>query len=303
MELRHLRYFVAVAEEMHFGRAAQRLHIVQPALSKQIIALERELDVRLFTRTKRRVAFTAAGAAFYQDARDVLARVDRATELTKRTAAGALGTLDIGFVSPVIWSVLQPILRRQRESFPGVHLHLHELHSSPQMRMLREGKLDAGFLTTTGPDELLDFKPVCHEAIVVAIPEQHRLAGEERIDLAELANERFVLVSRSTAPGFFAHCVELCQRYGFSPAVVEEGNTPAALYGMVAAGLGVSLGPESASIVPWQGVTFKHVTKESSVEFAVAHRRGDTSQALASFLGTVDEVVAELEPGLLATAE
>jgi DNA-binding transcriptional LysR family regulator len=169
--------------------------------------------------------------------------------------------------------------------------------------MLREGKLDAGFLTTTGPDELLEFRPVAHEAIVIALPEHHRLSGEERIDLAEVADERFILVSRSTAPGFFAHCVELCQRYGFSPAVVEEGNTPAALYGMVAAGLGVSLGPESASIVPWKGVIFKQVTKPSSVEFAVAYRRDDASQALASFLGTVDEVVAELEPGLLVASE
>jgi len=303
MELRHLRYFIAVAEEMHFGRAAQRLHIVQPALSKQISALERELGFRLFTRTKRSVAFTAAGEAFYHDARDVLARVDRATELTKLTAAGALGTLDIGFASPVIWSVLQPILRRQREAFPGVGLHLHELHSAPQMRMLREGKLDAGFLTTTGPDELLEFKPVAHEAIVIALPENHRLAGEGQIDLAELADERFILVSRNTAPGFFAHCIELCQRYGFSPAIVEEGNTPAALYGMVAAGLGVSLGPESASIVPWHGVTFKHVTKASSVEFSVAYRRDDTSRALAAFLDTVDEVAAEFERSALATAK
>jgi DNA-binding transcriptional LysR family regulator len=129
------------------------------------------------------------------------------------------------------------------------------------------------------------------------------LAAEEQVDLAELADERFMLVSRSTAPGFFAHCVELCQRYGFSPAIVEEGNTPAALYGMVAAGLGVSLGPESASIVPWHGVTFKHVTKASSVEFSVAYRRADTSRALASFLGTVDEVVAELDRDVLATPE
>src|SRR6266540_1112001 len=269
MELRHLRYFVAVAEEMHFGRAAQRLHIVQPALSKQISALERELGVLLFSRTKRSVAFTPAGEAFYQEARDVLARVDRASELTRLTAAGALGTLDIGFASPVMWSVLQPILRKHREAFPGVRLHLHELHSAPQMRMLREGKLNAGFVRARGDDELLEFRPVCREGIV--------------------------LVSRNTAPGFFADCVDLCQSYGFSPVVVEEGNTPAALYGMVAAGLGVSLGPESASVVPWRGVTFKPVTNASSVEFAVAYRRDDKSKALASFLATVDDVVAGLD--------
>jgi DNA-binding transcriptional LysR family regulator len=297
MELRHLRYFVAVAEEMHFGRAAQRLHIVQPALSKQISALERELGVRLFSRTKRTVAFTPAGAAFYNEARDVLRRVERASELTKLTAAGALGTLEIGFVSPVIWSVLQPILRRQREAFPGLHLHLHELHTIPQLRLLREGRLSAGFVRAPGPDEVLEFKPVCHEAIVVALPEDHRLAHEERVDLAELAHERFILVSRSTAPAFFDDCVNLCLSYGFSPAVVEEGNTPAALYGMVAAGLGVSLGPESAGRVPWRGVTFKRPTRDPVVvEFSVAYRRGDTSPTLAGFLATVDEVVAGLEP-------
>jgi DNA-binding transcriptional LysR family regulator len=296
MELRHLRYFVAVADEMHFGRAAQRLHIVQPALSKQISALERELGVRLFSRTKRSVAFTPAGAAFYNEARDVLRRVDRASELTKLTATGALGALDIGFASPVMWSVLQPILRRQRAAFPGVRLHLHELHSSPQLRLLREGKLNAGFVRAPGPDELLEFRPVSHEGIVVALPEDHRLARQERVDLAELADERFILVSRSTAPGFFADCVELCQSYGFSPTVVEEGNTPAALYGMVAAGLGVSLGPESAARVAWRGVTFKRPTRDPVVvEFAVAYRRSDTSPTLAGFLATVDEVVAGLE--------
>jgi len=292
MELRHLRYFVAVAEEMHFGRAAQRLHIVQPALSKQISALERELGVRLLSRTKRSVAFTPAGAAFYSEAREVLRHVDRASELTKMTAAGALGTLEIGFTSPLIWSVLQPILRRQREAFPGVRLHLHELHSSPQLRLLREGKLNAGFVRAAGPDELLEFKPVVREGIVVALPEDHRMAQEDRVDLSELADERFILVSRSTAPGFFDDCIALCQSFGFSPAVVEEGNTPAALYGMVAAGLGVSLGPESASRVSWSGVTFKRLTRDPvEVEFAVAYRRGDPSQTLASFLAIVDEVV------------
>lgn len=291
MELRHLRYFVAVAEEMHFGRAAQRLHIVQPALSKQISALERELGVSLFSRTKRSVAFTPAGAAFYNEARDILRRVDRANELTQLTAAGALGTLTIGFTSPIIWSVLQPILRRQREAFPGVRLHLKELHSSPQIRLLREGKLNAGFVRATGPDELIEFKPVLHEGIVVALPEDHPLAREERVDLADLADERFILVSRETAPGFFDDCIMLCQSFGFSPAVVEEGNTPAALYGMVAAGLGVSLGPLSASRIPWSGVTFRLPTREPVVvEFAVAYRRDDHSQTLASFLATVDEV-------------
>ena len=296
MELRHLRYFVAVAEEMHFGKAAQRLHIVQPALSKQISALERELGVLLFSRTKRTVAFTPAGEAFYAEARDVLRRVDRASETTKLTAAGAMGTLEIGFTSPIIWSVLQPILRRQRETFPGVRLHLKELHSSPQIRLLREGKLDAGFVRATGPDELLEFKPVLREGIVIAVPEDHPLAGKKRIDLAKLADERFILVSRSTAPGFFDNCMALCQSYGFSPAVVEEGNTPAALYGMVAAGLGVSLGPASAGRIPWGGVVFRPPTKDSVVvEFCVAYRRDDPSQALAAFLDTVDEAVAEFE--------
>jgi DNA-binding transcriptional LysR family regulator len=296
MELRHLRYFVAVAEELHFGRAAQRLHIVQPALSKQISALERELGVCLFSRTKRSVAFTPAGTAFYTEAREILNRVDQATAVTKLTAAGAVGTLDIGFASPVIWSFLQPILRRQRKAYPGVRLHLHELQSSPQIRMLREGKLHAGFVVRpAGADEVLEFRPVWHEGIVVALPDNHRLAGEEEIDLAQLADERFILVSRTTAPGFFDNCLDLCRSFGFTPAVVEEGNTPAALYGLVAAGLGVSLGPTSASKIPWHGVTFKHATNEPVVEFTVAFRRADASKALEAFLGIVDAVVAELE--------
>ena len=295
MELRHLRYFVAVAEEMHFGRAAQRLHIVQPALSKQISALERELGVLLFSRTKRSVAFTPAGAAFYNEARDVLRRVDRARERVELTAAGALGTLDIGFAGPAMWAILPPLLRAHREAFPGVHLHLHEVGSGPQIRLLREGKLNAGFVRVAGDDEMLEFRPVWRDGIVVALPEEHPLAQGGKVDLAELADERFILVSRSYAPGFHDDCMALCESYGFTPTVVEEGNTPAALFGMVAAGLGVTLAPSCELNVPWRGVTFQHPTRDPIVvEFAVAYRRSDDSPTLAAFLTTVDEVVAEL---------
>ena len=146
MELRHLRYFVAVAEELHFGRAAQRLHIVQPALSKQIASLEAELGIQLFNRTKRRVTITDAGRALYEEVRVILQRIDRAVETAQMTAAGQVGSLDIGFIGPAMWSVLPKLLAEHHKRVPDVRFRLAELSSAAQLASLRDGALDAGFV-------------------------------------------------------------------------------------------------------------------------------------------------------------
>ena len=296
VELRHLRYFVAVAEELHFGRAAQRLHIVQPALSRQIGALEREINVTLLDRSKRSVTLTEAGQAFYDEARAILQRVDRATQAAQMVSIGQVGALDVGFIGPAMWSVMPPLLGQHRLRFPSVRFRLTELSSAMQVRQLRERTLDVGFVRPASHDDVVIFETVWREPFVVGLPEKHRLARNLKVDLSELANETFIVVERSASPGYYDSCLTLCQANGFSPGTVEVGNTPAAMYGMVAAGLGITLAPTSACRAPWPGVVFCPLTHApAEVELAVAYRREEPPPALAAFLETLAQVAGELE--------
>jgi DNA-binding transcriptional LysR family regulator len=296
VELRHLRYFVAVAEELHFGRAAQRLGIVQPALSKQIAALERELGVPLFSRTRRAVSITEAGQALYEEARNILQRAGHAAETAKLTESGALGSLAIGFIGPAMWNILPDLMRQHRDRVPGMHFRLHELSSDAIVEQVRDGILDVGFIRPFGHDEVVEIRTILREPFAIVVPEGHPLAKEEVVDLAAAAKETFVLVSRKQSPGYFDQCLALCQSYGFSPVVIEEGNTGGAMFGMVAAGLGVTLVPATSDAVQWPQIAFRPLTKsEPLVDLAIAYRRDDEGAALAAFLETVELVMKELE--------
>jgi len=297
VELRHLRYFVALAEELHFGRAANRLHIVQPALSKQILALERELGVELLDRTHG-VTLTPAGAVFYEEASAILDRVSEAVRSAQGTARGELGSLDVGFVGPAMWSVLPWILREHRRAHPNLRYRLFELGSPEQMERLRAGTLDVGFLRPIAVDDALVFKPVWREQFVVALADDHPLAGTGRIDLADLKDERFVVLPRRMAPNLSDTSLSICLSYGFSPKVVEEGNSPSALV-MVAMGLCVALIPESARNAGFKGITFRPLIRPTpEQDLAVAYRAEDRSPALRAFLATISSVVRGVQaPG------
>jgi DNA-binding transcriptional LysR family regulator len=294
VELRHLRYFAAVAEELHFGRAAQRLHIVQPALSKQIASLEAELGLQLFHRTKRRVTITDAGRALYEDVRVILQRVDRAVETAQMTAAGQIGSLDIGFISPAMWSVLPSVLEKHHRRLPDVRFRLAELSSVAQVAALRDGTLDAGFVRMPMRDyDDVEFTVVHRERFVVTLPDRHPAARHTSLDLAELATEPFIFVPRRVEPGYYDRCIALCQAFGFSPTIVEEGTGPTAICGMVATGLGITLSPASILNAPWPGVVFRELDRAGlELELAVATRREEPSAALGGFMATVDEVTA-----------
>jgi DNA-binding transcriptional LysR family regulator len=294
MELRHLRYFVAVAEELHFGRAADRLHIVQPALSKQIIALERELGLELLERAGG-VRLTPAGEVLYAEARAILERLDRVVASTKATARGEAGSLSIGFVGPAMWNVLPAILREHRRTHPELRFHLHELGSRVQLERLREGSLDVGFLRRLALDDVLAFEPVWREQFVVCLPDDHPLAAAEVIDLSALKDEAFVVLPREDAPAIHDVTVTICLGYGFSPKTLEEGNSPAAL-NMVGMGLGVALICESAQDAALRGITFRPLTKPTpDVDLSACYRTGYRSATLRSFLETVRRVVPTVE--------
>ena len=245
MELRHLRYFVAVAEELHFGRAAERLHMTQQPLSQQIRQLETELGVLLFHRTKRRVQLTEPGLAFLGEARQILLKADRAVEMVRQVAQGESGRLKVGFSGFATYSILPKVLRIFRERFPHVELELEEMTTSVQVQALQDHQIHLGLMIPPVPDATLTLELILQEPFVVILPETHSLATQPELALRALANESFILVSRHLEPGYYDQCISLFQQAGFSPKVIQKASQKQTILGLVSAGMGVSLAPAS----------------------------------------------------------
>lgn len=293
MELRHLRYFVAVAEELHFGRAAKRLRIAQPPLSLQIRQLEEEIGVQLFHRTKRRVLLTDAGRAFLQEARKTLAQVQRAVQVAQQTGRGEVGALSIGFINAAIYSLLPEILRIFRTRFPQVALTLHELTTEEQVVDLLEGRIDIGFLRPPIRADNLNSMVVLREPFVVALPEAHPLAEQAEIPLRELADAAFLMATRHHGPSLYDQIISLCQKAGFTPKVVQEADRMQTIVGLVAAGIGVALVPGSMQHLKRAGVVYRPIKhSDSTLEIAIAWRKDDPSPCLRTLLEVVSETRA-----------
>src|SRR5829696_8369374 len=230
MELRHLRYFVVVAEELHFGRAAERLHIAQPPLSRQIRDLERELGTPLFERVPRGVELTAAGRAFLPEARLTLAQAERAQRTAQRAARGESGRLRVGFVEAATYSgILPEVLGFFRMHLPNIGLSLFEMDALQQAEALHDGRIDLGILHSAPADaeRWLRAEPVYADPLVAAVPDTHRVAPNasprrRRIALDELAADPFVLFPRPTAPVLYDDVIARCRAAGFSPRVAQE---------------------------------------------------------------------------------
>lgn len=295
MELRKLRYFVALAEELHFGRAAARLHITQPPLSMAIQALEEELGVPLFTRAPRRVALTHAGAAFLEQARNLLARADDAIELARAAARGEVGRLRIGFMSGTIYTLLPPLLRDFAARFPAVKLELRELAMPLQLAQLRAGEIDVGFVRPPVQDAALEAETVFAEPLVVALPRGHPLARLRRVPLRRLAAEPFVMFQRQ--PGLVMHHLVLrfCLQHGVTPRVAQEVAQSHAVVGLASAGIGIALVPASIQTIRMRGVEYRPLAETSPpVQTALAWRRDDASPVLAAFRRAAHEAAARL---------
>lgn len=292
MELRHLRYFVAVAEELHFGRAAVRLSIAQPPLSQQIQQLESELGVRLFVRARPRIALTDAGKAFLPAAREVLARAEAAVEAARRADRGELGALRIGFAGSAIYDMLPLMVRVYRERHPDVRVTLREMNTLEQVEALEMGMLDTGFLRMPVRSPALALEVVRREPFIVALPEGHPLAALERIPPRALADEPFILLPRHWQSGFYDEVIAFCRAQGFSPRVVQEATELHTIVGLVMAGLGVSLVPASLHHLREQGVAYRPLEGDPPVaEMALAWRRDDDSRVLAGFLATARAII------------
>lgn len=290
MELRHLRYFVAVAEELHFGRAAARLGLAQPPLSQQIRQLEGELGLMLLRRTNRRVALTDAGWIFLEESRQVLARVDRAADLARQAARGAAGRIAIGFVGSATYETVPRVLRRYRERFPAVEIALRQLTTAEQVGALRDGGIQVGFLRPPVAADDLDIETIRREPFVVALPEGHPLAGGGRVPLAALRDESFVTYPRRFGPGLYDRTMILCARAGFTPRIVQEAVEMQTIVGLVAGGIGLALVPAAVRALRNEGVIYKDLRGLTPyVELAVAWRRDDPSTVLGAFLDLVRE--------------
>lgn len=275
--LRELECFTAVAEELSFTRAARRLHLAQPPLSRHIRTLEERLGARLFERQARKVAITPVGRLFYEESRGVLAQLNRAGDLARRAARGENDRLRLGFVSAVLGPEIVEILRGFREQHPAVQIMLHDLSPAEQLDQIAAGKLDAGFVGLPPSQKLpgLKYLPWRKEPLLVFLPAGHPLAARSRIDLAELRQEGFVAVSNEAAPAFALLVHDLCRKSGFRPRIVLESSRAQAVAVMVAAGSGVALLP--ASLTAFAGASVAGIplkgTPEISHVFAVGPSR------------------------------
>ncbi|HEY9817895.1 MAG TPA: LysR family transcriptional regulator [Candidatus Obscuribacterales bacterium] len=269
IEFRHLRYFVAVAEELHFGRAAERLHMAQPPLSQQIRQLEEQLGFQLFHRTKRRVTLTEAGQVFLEHSQDLLQQLERAVESGRQASRGEVGQLAIGFVSSATYNVLPMILHEFRDRFPQVNLTLRELTTDQQVRWLAENRLDVGFIRPPIDDAQLKTQVILQEPLVVALPVHHPLAALEAIPLKSLAGESFILFPRRLAPGLYDQVISLCQSADFSPKVVQEAIQMQTIVSLVAARMGVAIVPISIQHLGRTGVVYRPL-QEATPQAAIA---------------------------------
>jgi DNA-binding transcriptional LysR family regulator len=295
MELRHLRYFIAVAEEGHITRAAERLGIQQPPLSQRIKAIERELDVQLFRRKARGVELTEAGRVFLDNARAMLAQNERAIESTRRTARGEQGRLCVGVTPTGPFHPFVPrVIRAFREAFPLVSLTLEECLSPELLKRLRDEQMDAAFLRTPMAEpEHLVIDSLIEEPMVVALPNAHALAqndgGDALLSLKDLAGETFIVYARQHGPGLYDETTAACLKAGFRPRLGQEAPRVTSALSLVAAGLGISVVPASMQRMAMDGVAYRRLkgAAQPKAVLTLASRRGDPSAVVRNFLSLV----------------
>jgi DNA-binding transcriptional LysR family regulator len=287
LELRHIRYFLAVAEERHFTRAAAKVGIGQPPLSQQIKDLEREVGAALFHRLAHGAELTEAGKAFLTAVKEMPLIAERATAAARRAARGETGSLRVGFTASATFNVVVPsTIRAFRRAYPDIDLTLEEANTAPLITRLREGTLDTAFLRpgAAGTDEL-QVRRLSEEPMVVALPKRHHAAAFEQIDLSLLKDDPFLLFPRETAPTLYDTVVDACRKAGFEPIIGQLVPHMASIVNLVAAELGVSIVPASMMQVRVTGIAYRQIAGQSPMtQLALAYRRGETSPVLRNFI-------------------
>jgi DNA-binding transcriptional LysR family regulator len=291
MNPRQVKSFIAVAEELHFGRAAKIVHLSQPALSLQISGLEQELGVQLFIRSRRKTELTPAGMVFLSEAREVLARTEQATLRVRRAALGQVGTLRIGFISTAAAVIMPPLVKRFREAYPHVEVELRNVLTTDQLLQLQERKLDVGFLRVPLPTPpQIKTRVVHREPFVLLLPANHPLAQKPNVKLTDCQGVDFVMYTRKMAPGFHDQIMNICHRNGLTPHVTQEAAEMYTLISLVAAGMGIAIAPASIALHHAENVVVRELPGETvQSEIAIAWNKEQSSATAQLFLDMVFE--------------
>lgn len=293
MELRHLRYFVAVAEELGFSRAADRLHMAQPPLCQQIRQLEQELGMQLFARTRRRVELSQAGRELLPEARRVLDQAESLVRTARRFVAGEIGSLKVGFSGAAAYAVMPAMLRKFRARFPNVALSLEEHTTERQIALLASHELDAGLVRLPVQDApaALEFKTIVREPLLLAMPHRHRLSRGRSVAVTALAGEPFIVVARQAAPGLYDQIENLCRRAGFKPTIVQQATEIQTIVGLVSAAMGIAIVPASVRGLQGGRVIYRPLRPSQFTAMALVYNRENHSAVLGSFLERAERSV------------
>lgn len=285
MELRQLKYFVTVAEELHFGRAAEALHLSQPALSKQIQALENSLEIQLFERTKHWVRLTIAGQKFLETAHRILHEVEEGIQVTRQVADGEIGRLRIGFTETTLFSLAPNIVKTYREQYPKVELILTNGGTEAQVEALRTHQIDVGFVYLPIRESSLSIHPLFEEVYITAVPTTHRLARQQRIALQSLANEPLIFYPRSLAPVLHANFIKCCEQAGFVPNIVQEAELAQTRLGLAAAGVGITFVLSNIQNLSAKGIVYRPLIGDFlMLKLALAWRQNESLPVVHEFL-------------------
>lgn len=289
MDLRQIKYFIAVAQELNFGRAAISLNISQPPLTRQIHQLEEEIGVQLFIRTPKGVELTQAGELLLQEALNIRALIEQATERTQRAGQGKLGRIDVGIFGSAVLDAIPKLLLRFRSAYPDVHLVLHTMNKAEQIEALRQRRITIGFNRMLEPFPDLVTELVKTEPLLVAANELHPLASKASLHLSELQHYPLVLFPSGTRPSFIDKVMDLCRREGFLPKISQEVGDAVSGVALVASGFGLCLVPESATSLKLPGVVYIPLqdAPHATVDLSCIYRRDDQSPILTAFLDVV----------------
>ncbi|NPC94386.1 LysR family transcriptional regulator [Bacillus sp. WMMC1349] len=285
MELRHLRYFIVVAEELHFGKAALRLKMTQPPLSQQIKQLESEIGVTLLKRSKRTVKLTSAGSVFLNQIKEGLSQIDQAVDMAQRTARGELGKLVIGFVGSATYEIMPPIIREYRKKYPDVKIDLRELSTLDQTKALLNGHIDIGVLHPPLKYNELKTYTVKRSHCVLVLPKHHPLTKKSRIKLRDLEGEGLVAIAKEAWPSLYTDFELTCKKAGFIPNIAQEATEYQMVIGLVSAGMGIALVPTPTHQLFKIDVVYKEIEDlPIYAEWVAAYRQDNRNPALKHFL-------------------
>lgn len=298
MELRHLRYFVAVAEELSFTRAAERLHIGQPPLSQQIQALEAEVGAQLLERSKRWVRLTEPGKLFLADARRVLALSEQAVATARRAQRGEAGELRIGFTfSTPFTPLFATVINRYRQRYPDVTLTLHEMATSPQIAAIEQRQLDLGFVRppeAAVPDSVV-LATLRHDPLVAVLAADSPLAGQAQVRVADLQGQPFIMYPKAAGTGIYPQIFRLCREAGFAPQIAMEAGEASTIIGLVAAGCGISVLPGSFDSIRMDGVCYRPLADaEATTTLSLALRQDARGALVEAFVALAKAAAAEI---------